>query len=182
MPSVTIRFWLMYFHTYNNPLQSYIADSFHFQASWWFPPTLSQHLHLQALYPPLLQVPILWSSEPLIWFVYFKVWKLKLLNYCLITHHLQQTNTEGQAVDGNQDEELWICVILCLWRTFHPFSDQLSSAIGKLRIVLETCVNVKKRSCVETPEISVTLSCQWLRFANEDCPWTFLDLLPHIQG
>ena len=31
------------------------------------------------------------------------------------TYHttFQQANTEGQASDGNQDEELWICVIIC---------------------------------------------------------------------
>ena len=37
----------------------------------------------------------------------------KLLNHSLIIHPFQQTNTEGQAVDGDQDKELWICLIWC---------------------------------------------------------------------
>ena len=88
----------------------------------------------------------------------------KLLNHSLIIHPFQQTNTEGQAVDGDQDKELWICLI---WCKFHS----VVNSCQWLPICELLVFPQGKCSCVETPEISVTLLCQWLRFANEDCPW-----------
>ena len=81
------------------------------QAGWRLSPPFCQYLHIQAVHPPLLQV----RSQ------------LKLSSVGLFltnTYHttFQQANTEGQASDGNQDEELWICVIICPWRTFIQWS------------------------------------------------------------
>ena len=173
MPSVTIRLYKL--NHVKSWHMSHIADFADFLS---FRPADDSHLPSANTCISRLYIPLYSRFQS-------KISHLpcyRLFEHCLIAYLFSKQILKAKllmAIKTKNFGFVWFGVCDEL-----PTSDQLSSAIGKLWIVLEACVNVKKCSCVETPEISVTLSCQWIRFANEDCPCTilFCDSLSHIQG